>query len=46
MDFVAYGNEAELAHTYGDVVLIARVGGHEPVVRESKPSLSYRQRKR
>ena len=27
-DFVAYGNEAELAHTYGDVVLIAKVGGH------------------
>lgn len=27
-DFMAYGNEAELAHTYGDVVLIASVGGH------------------
>ena len=27
-DFVVYGNEAELAHTYGDVVLIANVGGH------------------
>ena len=27
-DFVVYGNEAELAHTYGDVVLIASVGGH------------------
>ena len=27
-EFVAYGNEAELAHTYGDVVLIAKVGGH------------------
>jgi hypothetical protein len=27
-DFVAYGNEAELAHTYGDVVLTASVGGH------------------
>jgi hypothetical protein len=27
-DFMAFGNEAELAHTYGDVVLIASVGGH------------------
>ena len=27
-DFMAYGNEAELAHTYGDVVLIASVGGY------------------
>jgi hypothetical protein len=27
-DFVAHGNEAQLAHTYGDVVLIASVGGH------------------
>ena len=26
-DFMAFGNEAELAHTYGDVVLVARVGG-------------------
>ncbi len=25
-DFVAYGNDAELAHTYGDVVLVAKVG--------------------
>jgi hypothetical protein len=23
-----YGNEAEIVHTYGDVVLIASVGGH------------------
>jgi len=28
MDFVTYGNEAELTHTYGDIVLIANVGGH------------------
>ena len=27
-DYVAYGNEASLSHTYGDVVLIASVGGH------------------
>ena len=27
-DFLAYGNEAQLDHTYGDVVLIAKVGGH------------------
>jgi len=27
-EFLAYGNEAEIAHTYGDVVLIASVGGH------------------
>jgi len=26
-DYVAYGNEAELTHTYGDVILIANVGG-------------------
>ena len=26
-DYMAYGNEAELAHTYGDVVLVAEVGG-------------------
>jgi hypothetical protein len=27
-DFVAYGNDPQLSHTYGDVVLIAKVGGH------------------
>ena len=27
-EFLVYGNEAEIAHTYGDVVLIASVGGH------------------
>jgi hypothetical protein len=27
-EFLVYGNEAEIAHTYGDVVLIANVGGH------------------
>lgn len=27
-EFLVYGNEAEIGHTYGDVVLVASVGGH------------------
>ena len=27
-EFVVYGNESEMAHTYGDVVLIVKVGRH------------------
>jgi len=38
-DFVAYGNNAELAHTYGDVILIAKVGGHANRAKQSDSEL-------
>ena len=41
-DFVAYGNNAELAHTYGDVILIAKVGGHANRAKQSDSELWVR----
>ena len=43
-DFLAYGNEAELAHAYGDVVLTASVGRHGN--RQTEASERHNKRRR